>query len=108
MAIRDYDSDVELEIEGETDIANPNSSFLQQLKGHLARQAESDQRMSIEPLATTSTARTIGTNQADIDRQLADWAVQMPYSCKLTLEEVTLSDQAASDIKSLVLQVLKK
>ena len=106
----DSDSDIELEIEGEGDLTLANSNFLKELKGRLneaSGQFASEGGLGgLGRQEATSSNRPPGGSD-EIDRLFADWQVQLPYSCKLTLEDVTLSEQPQSEVKSFVLQVLK-
>ena len=41
-----------------------------------------------------------------IDELFADWEPQLPYSCKLTLEDVSIGEEKA-ELKTYMIQILK-
>lgn len=84
------DGDIELEIE--VDDGEGQQSLLQSLRNTKAMTAE----------------KPSGLFEKDqIDTLFKDWDVQLPYSCKLTLDDITL-DESKADTKTYQIQILKK
>jgi poly [ADP-ribose] polymerase len=89
MAGRD-DSDIELEIEGEHTEAGEKTLLedIRKIRG-------SDQ-----------ISKPLLFDKDEIDLIFKDWDVQLPYSCKLTLDDISLSD-VKGETKTYQIQVLK-
>lgn len=89
MANKD-DSDIELEIEGEHTEAG-EKTLLQDIR---------------KIRGSDPVARPLLFDKDEIDLIFKDWEVQLPYSCKLTLDDVSLTE-GKSETKTYQIQVLK-
>ena len=82
------DSDIELEIEGDDPLTG-NKTLLRDLRD------KSNQLVQAQPVTSD-----------EIDQKYSDWEPQLPYSCKLTLEDLGMSDERQI-IKTYTIQIMK-
>lgn len=88
-----FNGDAEIELEIEVDDGEGQDNLLKNLR-----------------IATGQSSAKPGGDLFDKDKNanlFQDWDVQLPYSCKLTLDDITL-DENKADTKTYQIQILKK